>query len=186
MVSVTSESHNVTSASPYQRRSSMYIRGLFPQNWPKQFRLAGTMDLFISSGVFYPPFLLFLITLELKGTTLLNFTIIRFLINLQVQGHHPHLWAPFQVAAHIGDLKPDLLVLLSRGLTVVSFHSWQLLPVNFSHVILGLPGPCLPSTCISHAILTAPLECSTCSNQRSLLSLEMRSRYWVWSIILFY
>ena len=23
--------------------------------------------------------------------------IIRFLINLQVQGHHPHQWAPFQV-----------------------------------------------------------------------------------------
>ena len=29
----------VTSASRYQSRSSMYIRGLLPRNWPRQFRL---------------------------------------------------------------------------------------------------------------------------------------------------
>ena len=39
MVSVTSASHYVKSESHYQSRSSMYIRGLIPLNWPKQFRL---------------------------------------------------------------------------------------------------------------------------------------------------
>ena len=41
MVSVTSTSRYVTSASRYQSRSSMYmyIRGLLPRNWPRQFRL---------------------------------------------------------------------------------------------------------------------------------------------------
>ena len=42
----------------------------------------------------------------------------------------------------------------------MSFHLWQLISVSS----------------ISHAVLTAPLECSTCPNQRSLLSLKMRSR----------
>ena len=36
--------------------------------------------------------------------------------------------------------------------------------------------PRLPSICISYAVLIAPLERSTCTNQRSLLSLKMRSR----------
>ena len=31
---------SVTSASRYQRRPSMYIQGLIPRNWPRQFRLA--------------------------------------------------------------------------------------------------------------------------------------------------
>ena len=38
------------------------------------------------------------------------------------------------------------------------------------------PPPRIPSICISHAVLTAPLECFTCPNQRSLLSLKMRLR----------
>ena len=42
-------------------------------------------------------------------------------------------------------------------------------------VILGLPGPCFPSTCLSKAILTAPLERSTCPYQQSLLSFCTRS-----------
>ena len=54
----------------------------------------------------------------------------------------------------------------------MSFHSRQSFSVNF-HVILGLPGPCLPSTGISHAVLIAPFESSTCRNQRSLLSLKI-------------
>ena len=58
----------------------------------------------------------------------------------------------------------------------MSFHSWQSLSVSFFHVSLGLPAPCLPSICISHAVLIAPLECSTCPNQQSLLSLKMRLR----------
>ena len=41
---------------------------------------------------------------------------------------------------------------------------------------LGLPAPRLSSICISHAVLIAPLERSTCPNQRSLLSLKMRLR----------
>ena len=39
IVSVTSASHYVTSASHYQSRSSMFIRGWIPRNWPRQFRL---------------------------------------------------------------------------------------------------------------------------------------------------
>ena len=50
------------------------------------------------------------------------------------------------------------------------------LSVSFFHVSLGLPGLLLPSICISHAVLIAPLERSTCPNKRSLLSLKMRSR----------
>ena len=44
------------------------------------------------------------------------------------------------------------------------------------HVILGLSGPCFLSTCMSKAVLTAPLECFTCPYHRSLLSFRMRSR----------
>ena len=98
--------------------------------------------------------------------------IIGFLINMQVRGHHPHQWAPF--AARIADLTSDLQVLLSWGSTFV--HSRQSFSNSFFHVSLGLPVPCLPSICISHAVLTAPLERSTCLNQRSLLSLKMRLR----------
>ena len=32
---------SVKSASRYQSSSSMYIRGMIPQNWPSQFRLHG-------------------------------------------------------------------------------------------------------------------------------------------------
>ena len=39
MFSLTSASRNVSLASRYQSRSSMYIRGLIQQNWPGQFRL---------------------------------------------------------------------------------------------------------------------------------------------------
>ena len=57
-----------------------------------------------------------------------------------------------------------------------SFHSLQSLSVSFFHVILVLPGPRFPSTCMSKAVLTAPLERSTCPYHRSLLSFRMRSR----------
>ena len=57
-----------------------------------------------------------------------------------------------------------------------SFHSLQFLFVSCFHVILGLPGPRFPSTCMSKAVLTAPLECSTCPYHRNLLSFRMRSR----------
>ena len=57
-----------------------------------------------------------------------------------------------------------------------SFYSLQSLSVSCFHVILGLPGPRFPSTCMSKAVLTAPLEHSTCPYHRSLLSFRMRSR----------
>ena len=38
-------------------------------------------------------------------------------------------------------------------------------------------GPRFPLTCMSKAVLTAPLERSTCPYQRSLLSFSMRSRF---------
>ena len=50
------------------------------------------------------------------------------------------------------------------------------LSVSCFHVILGVQGPRFPSTCISKAVLTAPLEHSTCPYHRSLLSFRMRSR----------
>ena len=56
-----------------------------------------------------------------------------------------------------------------------SFHSLQFLSVSYFHD-LGLQGPCFPSTCMSKAVLTAPLERSTCPYHRSLLSFRMRSR----------
>ena len=100
---------------------------------------------------------------------------------MQVLGQHPHQWAPFQVAglphaSAMAVLTPDLQVCLSSGSTAESFHSPQYLSVSCFHVILGLPGPCFPSTCMSKAILTVPVECSTCPHQWSLLSFRMRSR----------
>ena len=65
--------------------------------------------------------------------------IIIFLINAQVQGHHPlpGNW----LAAHLADLTPDLQVLLSCGSTVMSFHARQSFSISFIHVSLGIPAP---------------------------------------------
>ena len=76
----------------------------------------------------------------------------------------------------MADLTPDLHIFLSWGLIAESFHSLQSLSVSGFHVIFGLPGPHFPWTCIWKAVLTAPLERSTCPYQRSLLSFRMRSR----------
>ena len=57
-----------------------------------------------------------------------------------------------------------------------SFHSLQSLSISCFHVILGLPGPRFPSTCMAKAVLTAPWERSTCPYHQSLLSFRMRSR----------
>ena len=76
----------------------------------------------------------------------------------------------------MADLTPDLQVCLSWGLIAENFHSLQSLFVSCFHVILGLPGPRFPSTCMSKAFLTAPLERSTCPYHHSLLSFRMRSR----------
>ena len=103
----------------------------------------------------------------------------RSFLNVQVQGQHPHQWAPFQIAGLLhgmADLTPDLQVCLSWGLIAESFLSLQSLSVSCFHVILGLPGSRFPSNSMSKAVLTASLECSTCPYQRSLLSFRMRSR----------
>ena len=55
----------------------------------------------------------------------------------------------------------------------MSFHLWQSFSVSFFHVSLGLPAhACHQSVYVSHAVLTAPLEYSTCPfNQRYALIL---------------
>ena len=58
----------------------------------------------------------------------------------------------------------------------MSLHSQQWFSVHVFHIILGLPVPCLQSTCLSHVVLSTPLECSTSPNQGRLLSLKMWSR----------
>ena len=65
---------------------------------------------------------------------------------------------------------------ISRYVYHESFHSLQFLSVICVHVILGLSGPCFPSTCMSKALLTAPLEHSTCPYQRSHFFFRMRYR----------
>ena len=59
----------------------------------------------------------------------------------------------------------------SRELPLSAIPLRQLLPF-----ILGLPGPRFPSTCMLKAVLTAPLEHSTCPYHWSLLSFRMRYR----------
>ena len=76
----------------------------------------------------------------------------------------------------MADLTPDLQVSLSCGSIANSFRSLRSLSVSCFQVILGLPGPRFPLTCMSEAVLIAPLERSTCPYQGSLLSFSMRSR----------
>ena len=80
------------------------------------------------------------------------------------------------LAACMTDLTLNLLVCLSWGSIAKSFHSLQSLSVSCSHVILGLPGPCFSTTYMPNAVLNAPVECSTCPYQQTLLSFRMRSR----------
>ena len=89
---------------------------------------------------------------------------------MQVQGQHPHQWAPFQIAGLLHAWQ------ISHQISSYVFHSLQSPSVSCFHVILGLLGPGFPSTCMSKAVLTAPLECSTCPYHQSLLSFRMRSR----------
>ena len=80
------------------------------------------------------------------------------------------------LAARTADLTPDLQVSLSWGSIAESFHSLGSLSVSCFQVILGLQGPRFPLTCMSKAVLTAPLERSTCPYQRSLNYL-IKSQY---------
>ena len=71
----------------------------------------------------------------------------------------------------------------SRELPFSAIPLCQLTPCH-----LGPPRPRTPSSCMSKAVLTAPLEPSTCPYQRSLLSFRMRSRssnYLIISMIIY-
>ena len=104
--------------------------------------------------------------------------IIGFLINMQVQGNI-HISGPPSRSWLVvcrADLILNLQVCLSWVLISDIFHSLQSLSVSCCHVISGLPSPCFPSTCMSKAVLTAPLERSSWPYQRSLLFFRMSSR----------
>ena len=109
-----------------------------------------------------------------------------FLLTCRYRGNS-HISGPHSswLAAHMAGLTPGLQVSLSWGSIAESFHSLQSLSVSCLQVILFLPGPCLPSTCMSKAVLsryghvecsngavklTAPLEHSTYPYQQSLMS----------------
>ena len=79
---------------------------------------------------------------------------------------------PFQVAGLLRALQISYKT--SRYVYHESFHSLQFLSVICSHVILGLPESCFPSTCMSKVLLTAPLEHSTCPYQQSHFSSRIR------------
>ena len=82
------------------------------------------------------------------------------------------------LAARMADLTFDLQTSLhvSQGSTSLRFHSRRSLSVSVFHDILGSPDPHFQSICMSQAVLTAPLERSTCQNQRSLFPLRITSR----------
>ena len=90
---------------------------------------------------------------------------------MQVQGQHPHPLPGSWLATAL-----QISYKISRYVYHESFHSLQFLSVIYFHVILGLPGSCFPSTCMSKALLTAPLEHSTCPYQQSHFSSRMRYR----------
>ena len=96
----------------------------------------------------------------------------RYRGNIHISGFLPDSW----LAPCMADLTPDLQECLSWGLIAESFHSLHSLSVSCFRVILGLPGPRFPSTYMSKAVLTAPLERSSCPYHGSLLSFSMRSR----------
>ena len=112
---------------------------------------------------------------ELVKLTTLWTTGPRFFFNVQVQGQIPHQWAPFQVAAGLLHTWQ-----ISHQTSRCVYHEGRQPRASTlcdpSHVILGLRGPCFPSTCMSQPDLTAPLEHSICPYQQSLLSFRMRSR----------
>ena len=70
---------------------------------------------------------------------------------IHISAHLARSW----LAVGIADLTPDLQVLLSLGLAVVSFNSQQHFSVRFFHVIVGLP-------CCHQPVYTC---CSSCSKR---------------------
>ena len=87
--------------------------------------------------------------MKLPGTCSLSkdiyIIIIRFLINVQVQGQHPHQWAPFQIAGllHAWQISHQISRYIyhegdSRELPLSAIPLCQLLPCHF-----GPPRPTL-------------------------------------------
>ena len=88
--------------------------------------------------------------------------------------YRANIHIPFQAA---GLLRAwQISYKISRYVYHESVHSLQFLSIICFHVILGLPGSCVPSTCMSKALLTAPLEHSTYPYQQSHFSSRMRYR----------
>ena len=88
--------------------------------------------------------------------------------------YRANIHIPFQVAGLLRTWQISYKI--SRYVYDESVHSLQFLSVICFHVILGLPGSCVPSTCVSKALLTTPLEHSTCPYQQSHFSSRMRYR----------
>ena len=88
--------------------------------------------------------------------------------------YRANIHIPFQVASLLCAWQTSHKI--SRYVSDESVHSLQFLSVICFHVILCLQGSCLPSTCMSKAFLTAPLEHSTCPYQQSHFSSKMRYR----------
>ena len=84
-----------------------------------------------------------------------RFFIIMFFINMHVQGHHPHQWAPSRLwlAARIAVLTPDLL-----GVGCLELPPTAVVLSQFFNIILDISGLRLPSISISHVVLTALLD----------------------------
>ena len=85
--------------------------------------------------------------------------IIRFLINVQVQGQHPHQWAPFQVAgllhtwrSHTRSPGVSIMRVDSREFPLSAIPLYQLFPYHL--------GPPRPRLSIS-LYVTGCLDCTT-------------------------
>ena len=62
---------------------------------------------------------------------------------------------------------------------VDSIHSLQSLSVSCFHVILGLPGPCFPSACMSQVTMSCSLTLQICQ----IISLSFHCRCWRFGIV---
>ena len=80
------------------------------------------------------------------------------------------------LAAGMATFTPDLQLCLLWGSNAKSFYSLQSLFVSRFYVILDLPSSRFPPNFRSQAVLTAPLEHSTCPYQLILFSFRIRSR----------
>ena len=107
-------------------------------------------------------------------STIIIIIMIGFLINVQAQGQHPHQWTPFQVAGllHTWQISHQI----SR-LSIMRVNSRELPLSVFSLSAASMSSWASQAhTFHQKAVLTAPLEHSTCLYQQGLLFFRMRSR----------